>query len=217
MKHTVSWWERGAVVDLEDGPIVLTAGGQFMSHVKFELTRDEAEKLGCDLANGAGVHPISQELADTKAALYASCNAGRRLSNELENLRVTTAEDQRVIDTNSELIMFLSRDVAQRTNERDAALSARDAWKETAEENDAATAPLRWDLRAVKRERDEAKRSLDRTAWVVESRDYWEAEALRYQALLFGGDVEGSDDIDELRATIVRQATEITALKGESE
>lgn len=86
--------------------------------------------------------------------------AARKLRDELENLRLTTAEDQRVLDANSELIMFLSRDVAQLTNER-----------------------------------DEARRALDVSA-LGAARDF--------------------DDIDALKATIVRQANEITVLKGES-
>ncbi|MGW1268187.1 hypothetical protein [Streptomyces sp. NPDC002491] len=58
-------------------------------------------------------------------------------------------------------------------------------------------------------------RVVERAKWVAESRDYWEAEesSTRRQA----DELLAADDVDELKATIVRQAREITRLKGEGE
>ncbi|MDX2794016.1 hypothetical protein [Streptomyces scabiei] len=83
----------------------------------------------------------------------------------------------------------------------------RDAWKETAEDNDAANAPLRRELRAVKRERDALMARLT------------SVEALRPIRMTVPAELfsKPSDDVDELKSTIVRQAREITRLKGESE
>lgn len=59
-----------------------------------------------------------------------------------------------------------------------------------------------------------AARLVERAEWVVESRDYWEAEETRTrreaEALL------AADDVDDLKATIVSQAREISRLKGDS-
>lgn len=84
--------------------------------------------------------------------------------------------------------------------ERDEARTSASLWKSLAERQDN-TAPLRTELRIVERERAELKRHTD---------------YLRYQVQSLS-ESAGDDDVDELKATIVRQAREITRLKGESE
>lgn len=51
-----------------------------------------------------------------------------------------------------------------------------------------------------------------------DDRDHWETEAAAWQstAALYAA-AGATDDVKDLRATIVRQANEITMLKGESE
>jgi hypothetical protein len=74
-------------------------------------------------------------------------------------------------------------------------------WKSLAERQDN-TAPLRMELQAVKRERD-----------------HWRArfEGAQANAEYVREQYGHPDDVEELKATIVRQAREITRLKGESE
>lgn len=86
------------------------------------------------------------------------------------------------------------------SDERDEWRGQSELWKSLAERQDN-TAPLRTELRIVERERDELKRH---------------TEYLRYQVQSLS-DSAADDDVDELKATIVRQAREITRLKGESE
>lgn len=79
---------------------------------------------------------------------------------------------------------------------------ARDAWKETAEDNDAANVPLRRELRTAQRQADEWRSKY---------------EAAQANALYVREQHGHPDDVEELKNTIVRQAREITRLKGESE
>lgn len=86
----------------------------------------------------------------------------------------------------------------------EAAKDARDVWKETAETNDAANAPLRSELRRVRGERDEWARRHGITARELE-------------ASVKARTDEDAADVAELRNVIVSQAREIARLKGESE
>lgn len=74
-------------------------------------------------------------------------------------------------------------------------------WKALAERQDN-TAPLRMELRTVKRERDEVHARLSMVQQLCDQ--------LRERAT-------PDDDVDELKAVIVSQAREIARLKGESE
>lgn len=74
-------------------------------------------------------------------------------------------------------------------------------WKALAERQDN-TAPLRMELRTVKRERDEVYARLSMVQQLCDQ--------LRERAT-------PDDDVDELKAVIVSQAREIARLKGESE
>ncbi|MFJ4768474.1 hypothetical protein ACIP88_05055 [Streptomyces uncialis] len=94
------------------------------------------------------------------------------------------------IDVWRSLIACIRADVVA---ERDAAQEARDTWKEIAERNDAATAPLRIELRRTKQERGALTRRV---------------EELHRAA---------TPDADELRDVIVSQAREIARLKDETE
>ncbi|MFF3140401.1 hypothetical protein ACFVRU_01380 [Streptomyces sp. NPDC057927] len=82
---------------------------------------------------------------------------------------------------------------------------ARDAWKETAEANDAANAPLRFELRDMRRNYERTVQDFQRTG---QERDRLKEE--RDAAVERG-------DVDELKAVIVSQAREIARLKGASE
>lgn len=86
------------------------------------------------------------------------------------------------------------------SDERDEAVGKADLWKSLAERQDN-TAPLRMELSAVKRERDELKRHTDYLRL--------QAEGLSARA--------ADDDVDELKAVIVSQAREIARLRGDSE
>jgi hypothetical protein len=111
--------------------------------------------------------------------------------------------------------------------ERDDALAARDAWKELAERNDGANGPLRRQLRSALRDLEHLRREYEH---VKGHRDVLlQAEELKpARMVLTVGDGEFSTflpigdgdalrtEVDELKATVVRQANEITALKGES-
>jgi hypothetical protein len=111
--------------------------------------------------------------------------------------------------------------------ERDDALAARDAWKELAERNDGANGPLRRQLRSALRDLEHIRREHEH---VRGQRDaLLRAEELKPArvVLTVGGRemstflplVDGDalrQEVDELKATVVRQANEITALKEES-
>jgi hypothetical protein len=76
--------------------------------------------------------------------------------------------------------------------------AARDTWKALAEQHAAELAPAQWQLRSVIQERDVALERLANARELLAMRP------------------EEPDDVDVLRATVVRQANEITELKGES-
>ncbi|WP_405620263.1 hypothetical protein [Streptomyces sp. NBC_00076] len=82
-------------------------------------------------------------------------------------------------------------------DERDEAREQAELWKSLAQRQDN-TAPVRRALRVAERERDELRGMVSH---------------LKYQV----AGLTSSDDVEELEATIVRQAREITQLKGESE
>lgn len=161
------------------------------------------------------IRPIHGEL---KASLDDTLSAMMRLSDERDEL---AAEKVRMSDllrnekeradaaikreeTVEEHATELGQYARRMEQERDAAKAASDAWKELAERNDETSGPLRANLRRAERERDDAQRQ--GRAW----RD--EGERLR-EELATRAD---SDDVDDLKATIVSQAREIARLKGES-
>jgi hypothetical protein len=133
------------------------------------------------------------------------------LDDEREKLRdILRSEKERADaaikreETAEEHATELGQYARRMEQERDAAKSASDAWKELAERNDETSGPLRANLRRAERERDAAQR---------EGRA-WRDEVRRLRDLV---DEQGdSDDVDELKATIVSQAREIARLKGES-
>ncbi|WP_280888181.1 hypothetical protein [Streptomyces sp. LBL] len=86
-------------------------------------------------------------------------------------------------------------------DERDGAAEQAKLWKSLAERQDN-TAPIRRDLREAERERD-----------------HWRSryEGAQANALYVREQYGHPEEVDELKATIVRQAREITQLKGESE
>jgi hypothetical protein len=85
--------------------------------------------------------------------------------------------------------------------ERDEAREQAALWKSLAERQDN-TAPLRRELRTVERDRD-----------------FWRSkfEGAQANAEYVRAEYGHPDEIEELKATVVRQAREITRLKGESE
>jgi hypothetical protein len=84
--------------------------------------------------------------------------------------------------------------------ERDEATAQAALWKALAERQDN-TAPIRTELRAAERERDDLRRQL--------AYERLKTESLSERAT--------DDEVEELKAVIVSQAREITRLKGESE
>jgi outer membrane murein-binding lipoprotein Lpp len=112
-----------------------------------------------------------------------------------------TLELTRSLDDARSEIQRLSDDRDHWRQEAENAQANAELWKSLAERQDN-TAPLRMELRTVKRERDE-----------------WRAryEGAQANAVYVREQYGHPDEVEELKATIVRQAREITQLKGESE
>lgn len=136
--------------------------------------------------------------AELKRAHDDALTEIKRLSDDRDRWkRAADSPFRQGLDCSPANVEALSGAVRRVERERDAAVEQAALWKSLAERQDN-TAPLRTELRATERERDELKRSV---------------EYLRLQV----AETTPSDDVEELEATIVRQAREITQLKGESE
>lgn len=151
-----------------------------------------ASALGVDIDEGPG-HRWDH------AHMLRVVVAAKARMEELEHLRTTAAEDQRVLDDALEQTTRLSDE--------------RDEWKRLAIAGESLTK-----VRRAERERDDAVKRCRELTDEQSTRDriLFHGQPISKFVVLSGMFAAEGTEIAELKATIVRQANEITALKGES-
>jgi predicted nucleic acid-binding Zn-ribbon protein len=171
----VTWWGTGSgdlvSMELFDVDILESERSSGYSRLVLRMSQDDTEELG----------------------LLLSKRQTERMVNELENLRMTTAEDKRHMDRQA-------ADIERLTDACNAAIAARDTWKALAERNDVGSGRHQTEIRRLRGELDAADTRIRALTASLEA-----AQRAR--------EVAAEEEVDDLRATIVRQANEITALK----
>jgi hypothetical protein len=166
-----------------------------------DIVADVADLVGVDLCDVPGSKWDPSNMARVVDAVKALTEqlrevteerdrAGRRVAWLTRRLKVTPSP--------------FAVDAARLREERDEARAARDTWKALAERNDVGSSRHQMEIRRLRLELDAAD---NRIRLLTSNLD----TARRTR------DDEASEEADALRATIVRQAQEITELKGESE